>query len=371
MTKFFDLGLIHKDIAEDLKRAAARVIDSGWFVLGCEVEKFEAAFAAYCGTTHCIGVGNGLDALHLILRGFGIGSGDEVIVPAHTFIATWLAVSHAGATPIPVEPDIRTYNIDPNLIEEKITPKTKAIIAVHLYGLCAEMDPIRKIADRHGLKLIEDAAQAHGAIYRGEKAGNLGDAAGFSFYPTKNLGCLGDGGAITTSDNELAERIRILRNYGSEKKYHNLVKGYNSRLDEMQAAFLEVKLRHLDAWNLEKRKVAEIYSDTLKSFQKIQLPPQEEENTAVYHQFVIRIKGPCRDRLISELKERGVDTLIHYPIPPHKTRAFCPGYSNYHLPVTEAISNSILSLPIYPGMPLSEIESTLLRLRCIFEKYED
>ena len=370
MIKFFDFELIHKDIADELKDAAARVIDSGWYVLGREVERFEESFAAYCGTRHCVGVGNGLDALHLILRGYDIGPGDEVIVPAHTFIATWLAVSHAGATPVPVEPDIRTYNIDPDLIEEKITPKTRAIIAVHLYGLCAEMDAIREIADRHGLKLIEDAAQAHGAVYHGRKAGNLGDAAGFSFYPTKNLGCLGDGGAITTSDDELAGRIRVLRNYGSEKKYHNLVKGYNSRLDELQAALLEVKLRLLDTWNHEKKEVARTYREALNGFPKIQAPYSGEENSCAYHQFVVRIKGAYRDQVISKMKESGVETMIHYPIPPHKTQAFRATHFHCQLPVAEEISDSILSLPIYSGMPLAEVAEVSSKLIDICTKYE-
>lgn len=371
MIKFFDFDIVHREIAEELKEAAARVIDRGWFVLGPDVERFETEFAAYCGTKHCIGVGNGLDALHLIFRAYGIGPGDEVIVPAHTFIATWLAVSHAGATPVPVEPDIRTYNIDPTLIEEKITPRTKAIIAVHLYGLCADMDPIREIAARHGLKVIEDAAQAHGAIYGGKKAGNLGDAAGFSFYPTKNLGCLGDGGAVMTSDDELANKVRILRNYGSEKKYHNLVQGYNSRLDEMQAAFLNVKLNHLDAWNLEKKKIAEIYREGLKDSEKV-VAPYDANNweSCVYHQFVIRTRGPYRHQLLAGLEGKGVETMIHYPVPPHKTKAFSPTHLHYQLPLTEAISDSILSLPIYPGMDYSEVNNISFIIQNTCKSYE-
>jgi dTDP-4-amino-4,6-dideoxygalactose transaminase len=369
MIKFFDFDLIHKDIAEELKEASARVIDSGWYVLGREVEQFEDSFAAYCGTKHCIGVGNGLDAMSLILRGYGIGPGDEVIVPAHTFIATWLAVSHVGATLVPVEPDVRTYNIDPELIEAKITPKTRAIIAVHLYGLCADMNPLRETADRHGLKLIEDAAQAHGAIYHGKKAGNLGDAAGFSFYPTKNLGCLGDGGAITTSDDELAQKVRILRNYGSEKKYQNEVKGFNSRLDEIQAAVLGVKLKNLDRWNMEKQRIADGYRDNLKTNSGLVLPHEGPEKSCVFHQFVIRVDAEIRDRLISNLQESRIETMVHYPIPPHRSKAFQVTHAEYGLPLTECLANSILSLPIYPGMSDLAVISTAEIIKDCYQKY--
>jgi len=368
--KFFDFELVHKDIAEELKEAAARVIDSGWYVLGKEVEKFEESFATYCGTKHCIGVGNGLDALHLILRAYGIGPGDEVIVPAHTFIATWLAVSHAGATPVPVEPHISTYNIDPALIEEKITPKTKAIIAVHLYGLCADMEPIREIAARYGLRVIEDAAQAHGAVYHGNKTGNLGDAAGFSFYPTKNLGCLGDGGAITTNDDGLAAKVRILRNYGSEKKYHNLVKGYNTRLDEMQAAILNVKLQHLDKWNLEKRQIAETYRNGLTGLPGITLPFPDTACACVYHQFVISARESFRDRVIADLNAAGVETMVHYPLPPHNTEAYRNTHGGGRLPITESVANSILSLPIYPGINNADVAYTAELITECCRKYE-
>ena len=356
MIKFFDFDRIHQDIAEELKEAASRVIDSGSYILGREVEHFEAEFASYCGTKHCIGVGNGLDALYLILRAYDIGPGDEVIVPAHTFIATWLAVSHAGATPVPVEPDIRTYNIDPTLIEEKITSKTKAIIAVHLYGLCADMNPISEIAARHGLKVIEDAAQAHGSTYCGKKAGNLGNAAGFSFYPTKNLGCLGDGGGITTSDDELAENLRILRNYGSEKKYHNIVKGYNSRLDEMQAAFLSVKLKHLDEWNRQKIAIAHNYSEYFSSIKDIIVPHEPIDNLCVFHQYVIRICNFNRDFLIKKFDESGVPTMIHYPISPHNSEAYHGYFSNKNnFPVTEKISNQTVSFPLYQNLSESDV----------------
>ncbi len=370
MIKFYDFDLIHKDITEELKEAAARVVDSGWYILGREVESFEESFAFYCGTKHCIGVGNGLDALHLILRAYDIGPGDEVIVPAHTFIATWLAVSHAGATPVPVEPDIRTYNIDPNLIEERITSKTRAIIAVHLYGLCAAMDSIREIAERYGLKVIEDAAQAHGATYKNKKAGNIGDAAGFSFYPTKNLGCLGDGGAITTSDDELAEKIRLIRNYGSGKKYHNEIKGFNSRLDEMQAAVLKVKLEYLDRVNLQKIRIAGIYRDKLKNLVDVGLPYQDGKDTCIYHNYVIRTSERYRDLLAADLKANGVETMVHYPIPPHESQAFRDAQAAGRLPITESMAKSILSLPIYPGLTDGAAVSTAGKIEEFYKNYE-
>src|ERR1017187_8383244 len=243
-----DFGSPYQELKAELDEAYARFMQSGWYILGKEVEAFEQEYAAYCGTTFCVGVGNCLDAMHLVLRAWGIGQGDEVIVPTNTFIATWLAVSHAGATPVPVEPDPQTYNIPPEHVMEAITARTKAIIPVHLYGRPAEMDAINEIADQHGLRVVEDAAQAHGAIYRKKKTGSLGNAAAFSFYPGKNLGALGDGGAITTDDRTLAEKLRLLRNYGSQKKYEHVAAGFNSRLDEMQAAILRVKLRYLDEW---------------------------------------------------------------------------------------------------------------------------
>ena len=255
---FLDLKPLHSEISEEIHEAMKRVLGSNWFILGREVESFEDEFASYCGVRYCVGVGNGLDALHLILRGYGIGAGDEVIVPANTYIATALAVSYAGAIPVFVEPDESTYNLNPALIERAITPKTRAILPVHLYGLPADMNPIMEVASKYGLKVIEDAAQGHGAYYKGKKTGAIGDAAGFSFYPGKNLGALGDGGAVTTNDSGLAQRIRILRNYGSIKKYYNIEKGFNSRLDEMHAAVLRIKLKFLDKWNVERRRLAGI-----------------------------------------------------------------------------------------------------------------
>jgi len=317
---FLDLKSPYLELKDDLDAAYRRVMESGWYILGREVEAFEAEFAAYCQTKHCIGVGNGLEALHLIIRAYGIGGGDEVIVPANTYIATWLAVTHAGAMPVPVEPDERTCNIDPARIEEAITAKTKAILVVHLYGQTADMDPINALARKHGLKVIEDCAQSHGACYKGRKAGSLGDAAGFSFYPGKNLGALGDGGAVTTSDPELAERISSLRNYGSQIKYHNEVVGYNSRLDELQAALLRVKLTRLDEWNERRRQVAARYLQELSGQQKLALPHLPAWAEPVWHLFVVR--HGQRDALQKALTQAGVGTMIHYPIPPHLQPAY-------------------------------------------------
>jgi len=342
---FLDLKIPYAELKEELDAAYRRVMESGWYILGKEVEAFEKEFAAYCGAKHCIGVGNGLEALHLILRGYGIGPGDEVVVPANTYIATWLAVSYAGATPVPVEPDERTYNIDPARIEEAITKRTRAIMPVHLYGQPADMDPIKEIAQKHGLKVIEDAAQAHGARYKGCIAGSLGDAAGFSFYPTKNLGAIGDGGAVVTNDDDLADKVRVLRNYGSRVKYENEVKGFNSRLDELQAAFLRVKLHHLDEWNERRRKLANVYLDQLAGIPDLVLPYVPEWAGPVWHQFIIR--HPRRDALQAYLKESGIGTLIHYPIPPHLSGAYSDmGYKEGSFPITERIANTVLSLPM-------------------------
>jgi len=342
MIKFLDLKEINLQYKDELENAFKRVLNSGWYILGKEVEAFEEEFAFYCGTKHCIGVGNGLDALHLILKGYGIGEGDEVIVPSNTYIATWLAVSYSGSKTVPVEPDIKTYNIDPELIEEKITEKTKAIMVVHLYGQPADMDAINKIARKHDLKVIEDSAQAHGALYKGRKTGSLGDASGFSFYPGKNLGALGDGGAITTNDDELAKQIRILRNYGSEKKYYNERKGFNSRLDELQAAFLRVKLKHLDSDNKKRTEVAKYYLDNIKN-DEIVLPFVPAWADPAWHLFVVRHN--MRDKLQKYLNEYEVQTMIHYPVPPHKQNAYAE-FNELELPISEKIHKEILSLPI-------------------------
>lgn len=352
MIPFLNLKEINAQYADELKKAAARVIDSGWYILGEEVNAFEKEFAQYCGVKHCIGVSNGLDALKLILKAYGFGAGDEVIVPTNTYIASILAISEVGATPILVEPDVKTFNIDPSLIEEKITENTKAILAVHLYGRTAEMNEINAIAAKYGLKVIEDAAQAQGAIYKGKKTGNLGDAAGFSFYPGKNLGALGDAGAITTNDDELAEAIRALRNYGSHKKYENLYKGYNHRLDEIQAAMLRVKLNYLDQENEARRMIADSYQQSIDN-EKIILPTVPENSQEhVWHVFVIRTQE--RNYLQSYLTDRGIQTVIHYPIPPHKQKAYTE-WNQYEYPISEKIHEEVLSLPI---SPVQSIEDT-------------
>jgi dTDP-4-amino-4,6-dideoxygalactose transaminase len=344
---FLDLKTLYLEIKDELDTTWSRVMETGWYILGSELEAFEREFADFCGVKHCIGVGNGLDALHLILRAMEIGTGDEVLVPANTYIATWLAVTYAGATPIPVEPDERTYNIDPNRIEEAITHRTRAILPVHLYGQPADMDAILDIARRHSLKVIEDAAQAHGARYKGKRTGGLGDAAGFSFYPGKNLGAFGDGGAVTSNDNDLAERVRILRNYGSQVKYNHEVKGFNSRLDELQAAFLRVKLHHLEEWNERRCKIADLYLAELSPIDNLILPYVPSWANPVWHLFVIRTK--MRDFLQQYMEAKGIQTLIHYPIPPHHQNAY-QELSNLALPISERLHNEVLSLPISPVM---------------------
>lgn len=345
---FLDLKSPHIELRAELENAFDRTLNSGWYILGNEVKQFEKEFAAYCEADHCIGVGNGLEALHLILRAYGIGAGDEVIVPSNTYIATWLAVSYAGATPVPVEPVETTYNIDPALIEAAITPRTKAIIAVHLYGQPADMDAINAIAQKHGLKVIEDAAQAHGARYKGQRVGSLGDAAGFSFYPGKNLGAIGDGGAVTTNDAELAEKVRVLSNYGSRVKYHNEVKGFNSRLDELQAAFLREKLKVLDVWNEKRKQISASYFAQLVG-RDLVLPYVPEWADPVWHLFVVRTAE--RDALQAHLQNEGVSTMIHYPIPPHMQPAYAElDIKQGSLPIAEVIHREVLSLPIWPGI---------------------
>lgn len=358
---FLDLKAAYLELQGELDAAYQRVMSSGWYILGEEVEAFESEFAAYVGARHCVGVGNGLEALHLILRAYDIGSGDEVIVPANTYIATWLAVSYAGALPVPVEPDERTYNIDPTRIEAAITSRTRAIIAVHLYGQTADMDPINEIARRHGLKVIEDAAQAHGARYKGRRAGALGDAAGWSFYPGKNLGAFGDAGAVTTNDADLADRVRMLRNYGSEVKYYNKLKGFNSRLDPLQAAFLRVKLAHLDAWNERRKRCAQVYLEALHGL-PLRLPFVPDDMDPIWHLFVVRT--PQRDALQSHLSAQDVGTLIHYPVPPHLQQAYCElGLGKGALPITEAIHREVLSLPIGPHLSQDAQDMTIESIR--------
>lgn len=350
---FLDLKAPNLELKSELDEAYRRVMESGWYILGQEVEAFEREFAAYCGVEHCVGVGNGLDALHLILRAMDIGPGDEVIVPSNTYIASWLAVSYAGATPVPVEPDLSTCNLNPAWIEAAITSRTKAIMAVHLYGQPADMDPIRLLARSRGLKVIEDAAQAHGARYRGERVGSLGDAAGFSFYPGKNLGAMGDGGAVTTNDAWLAERIRVLRNYGSRVKYQNDEKGYNSRLDELQAAFLRVKLLHLDRWNERRAAVAAEYCHVLADAD-LRLPGVLAAAQPVWHLYVVQTAR--RELLTQALDRHGIGWLIHYPIPPHRQQAYRECFARASFPVAEAMAGELLSLPIGPALAADQLE---------------
>jgi dTDP-4-amino-4,6-dideoxygalactose transaminase len=364
---FLDLKAPYRELKEELDAAYRRVMESGWFILGEEVGAFEDAFASYCNARHCIGVANGLDALVLILRGYGIGPGDEVIVPANTYIASWLAVSYVGAVPVPVEPNPQTYNLDPDQIERSLTSKSRAIMAVHLYGQPAQMEQIVEIGRRHDLRVIEDAAQAHGAAYKGRRTGSLADAAGFSFYPGKNLGAMGDGGAVVTDDNELADRISVLRNYGSRQKYYNEVKGINSRLDALQAAFLRVKLAHLDEWNERRREVALQYLRTLSVIPELQLPAVAPGADPVWHLFVIR--HPRRDALQRHLKEAGIGTLIHYPVPPHLSGAYALNpWKLADYPLTETLANTVLSLPIGPhqeeGSTRVIIDTLLSFTRC-------
>lgn len=341
---FLDLQRIHREIREPLEAAFHRVLDSGWFIMGPEVEAFEAEFAQYCGVSHCIGVGNGLDALHLLLRAYGIGRGDEVLVPSNTFIATWLAVSHCGAIPVAVEPRINTYNIDPEELESVITKRTRAIIPVHLYGQPADMDPINEVARRHGLVVIEDGAQAQGAVYKGRRTCGLGDSAATSFYPGKNLGALGDGGAVLTNDGMIAEKVRRLRNYGSIVKYVHDESGYNSRLDEMQAAFLRVKLGFLDEWNAKRAAVADKYTSLLQD-SGLDLPCVPDWASSAWHLYVVR--SSKRDALGAHLAKCGISTGVHYPKPPHLQACYA-GYSNQHLPLAEALANEVISFPISP-----------------------
>lgn len=359
MIKFLDLKKINEQYKAELEAACVRVIDSGWYILGKEVEEFEKEFATYCGVKHCIGVGNGLDALILILKAYkemGVMSdADEVIVPSNTYIATILAISRADLTPVLVEPDIKTYNIDPAKIEEKITKRTKAILPVHLYGQCADMGPINNLAKKYSLQVIEDAAQAHGAQYNGKKTGNLGDAAGFSFYPGKNLGALGDGGAITTNDDALSMAVRALRNYGSHKKYYNLYKGYNSRLDELQAALLRVKLKHLDFENEVRDTVAQKYLLNINN-KEILLPVKSIYGTHVWHLFVVRTKE--RDRFQKFLDSKGIQTVIHYPVAPHKQTAY-QEWNQFQFPISENIHQEVLSLPISPVIKEEEVEGVI------------
>lgn len=359
---FLDLKAPYRELQAEMDSAYQMVMENGWYILGEEVEAFESEFSKYCGVKHCIGVGNGLEALHLILKAYKIGAGDEVIVPANTYIATWLAVTHTGAVPIPVEPDIRTYNLDPRLVERAITGKSRAILAVHLYGQSADMDPILEIGRKYGLKVIEDAAQAHGAGYKGKLAGALGDAAGWSFYPGKNLGAMGDAGAVTTNDDDFADQVRVLRNYGSHTKYYNEMKGFNSRLDSLQAAFLRVKLRYLDKWNQRRKLIASRYQEGLADAPMVTLPFVPEAIDPSWHLFVIRHQH--RDILQKYLTEAGIGTLIHYPVPPHLSKAYAElGNRVGDYPITENIADTVLSLPMGPHLTIEQTEKVIRSIR--------
>ena len=358
---FLDLQPTYAASREAIDAALARVAGSGWFILGKELEAFEAQWAGYCGTTHAVGLGNGLDALHLGLRALGVGEGDEVIVPANTYIATWLAVSQCGATPVPVEPDPRTYNLDASRIEVAITPATRAILPVHLYGQPADMDAINAVAKRHGLRVLDDCAQAHGARWRGRLVGGTADVSAWSFYPGKNLGAMGDGGGLTTNDAAVADRVRVLRNYGSRVKYHNEVKGLNSRLDEMQAAVLAAKLPALDRLTDERRRIAARLLDGLAGAPLV-LPFVPPEAEPAWHLFVIRHEA--RDRLQRSLAEEGIGTLIHYPVPPHLQPAYAElGIGEGSFPITEQIHREVLSLPLWPGMGEAQIDGLIAAVR--------
>ena len=355
MIKFLDLKKINNRYREEIDSRIKNILDKGWYLQGEENENFTKNFANFCGTKLALGVANGLDALNLIIKAYGFGNGDEIIVPANTYIATILAISENGCIPILVEPDLKTYNINPDSIEEKITTKTKAIMVVHLYGQAVQMEKIWKIAKKYNLKIIEDSAQAHGAIYQENRTGNLGDASGFSFYPGKNLGCIGDGGAVTTNDEELFNKIKAIANYGSDRKYHHIYKGVNSRLDEIQAAVLDIKLKHLDSDNNKRREISKYYRENIKN-SKLILPETYDEKSHVWHIFAVRTKN--RDEFQKYLTEKGIQTIIHYPTPPHKQGAY-KEWNNLSFPITEEIHNTILSLPISPVMTDSEIEKVV------------
>ena len=349
MIKFLDLKKINDKHRIGINNAINEVLDSGWYLLGKNNNEFAKNFAEFCGVKYFVGVANGLDAISLIIRAYGFGKGDEIIVPANTYIASILAISENECTPVLVEPNINTYNIDVDLIEEHITDKTKAILVVHLYGQSVQMDKIWKLAQKYNLKIIEDCAQAHGSLYHNRRVGNLGDAGAFSFYPGKNLG---DAGGITTNDFELYKKIKAIANYGSEVKYHNIYKGVNSRLDEVQAAVLNIKLPYIDEENEYRRKIAEFYLDNINNNQ-VTLPIVTERLAHVWHIFAIRVVN--RDKFISYLKENDVETLIHYPIPPHKQIAY-KEWNHLVLPITEKIHAEVVSLPISPVIPISEVE---------------
>lgn len=360
MIPFLDLKQVNKPHYVAIREAMERVLTSGWYILGQEVETFERQFAAYCQTRHCIGVANGLDALTLVLKAWGFPAGSEVIVASNAYIASVLSISHAGLTPVWVEPDLRTHLLDSGTIEAALTPRTRAILPVHLYGRCCDMEPINRLAQQYDLRVLEDAAQAHGAFYKNKYAGNLGDAAGWSFYPSKNLGALGDAGAITTNDDALAHRLRALRNYGSTQKYVNEYVGHNSRLDEMQAAILSVKLPLLDTENNRRKALARQYLTRIHNPDVI-LPASDQVEQDVWHLFVIR--HPRRDALRAYLREAGIGTDVHYPIPPHHQRAYA-SFAHLSLPIAEQLHQEVVSLPLNPALTDEEVT-------CVIDKINE
>lgn len=377
---FYDIGESYHELKPELDEAIAKVLSKGWYILGSEVEAFEEEYAQYLGVKHCVGASNGLDALFLVLKAWGIGEGDEVIVPSNTYIATWLAVSYSGAKPIPVEPDESTYNMDPKLIEAKVSDRTKAIIPVHLYGMPADMMPIMEIAERYGLKILEDAAQAQGALYDGKKCGALGHAAAFSFYPGKNLGAFGDAGAITTNDDELAEKVRCLANYGSRTKYYNEYKGYNCRLDEIQAAILRVKLRTLDEWNKRRHNVAvqyygmkneaislpysQLQQEIDLNVMRFTMPHSGLKAIPSWHQYVIQTEE--REQVMKQLADGGIQIMIHYPVPPHKQNAY-QELNQLSYPIAEQIAETCISLPMNPFLSAEDCDYIKKHLEGVHE----
>lgn len=362
---FLDLKAGYCELKPELDEAIQRVMEGGRYVLGPELEAFESEFAEYTGTRHAVGLANGLEALVLALKALQVGAGDEVIVPANTYIATWLAVSSVGAKPVPVEPCAGSWNIDPERIEAALTSRTKALIPVHLYGQPADLDPILKISRKHDIRVLEDAAQAHGARYRGRRIGGHGDIAAWSFYPGKNLGCFGDGGAITTNDSELADRVRVLRNYGSRTKYQNEVKGHNSRLDEIQAAMLRVKLRRLDAWNERRTALAARYMSGLSNVREVATPKVLAGVDPVWHLFVVEVTR--RDWLRERLLDAGIESLIHYPVPPHRSGAYANDRDWGEFPITEWAARSLLSLPIGPHCESGAVDYVVATVRSLID----
>jgi dTDP-4-amino-4,6-dideoxygalactose transaminase len=356
---FLDLGFTYRALQAELDEAVSRSLRSGWYILGPEVEAFEGEFASYVGAEHCVGLANGLDALTLCLRAWQIGPGDEVVVPSNTYIATWLAVSAVGATPVPVEPTTDGFNLDPARVAEALTPRTRVILPVHLYGEAAELAPLLELAQARGIRVLDDAAQAHGSVYRGRKVGGIADASAWSFYPSKNLGAFGDGGAVTTNDAKLAERLRLLRNYGSRKKYENELLGVNSRLDPIQAAILSVKLRHLDAWNDQRRRFAQAYHQGLAGLSWLKLPAPSQDS--VWHVYVVRVEE--RQRFQEHLASAGVQTLIHYPIPAHRQPAYASQFGAASYPLCEAIHRTVVSLPMGPHLTQVDVERVITAVR--------